>query len=140
MVITRLSQPMRYLIVTAIGVAIDLAIGWALSAILHVPVSIAALAGFLTAAWFNYVLHGRWTFRVSAGYQTGRRGALYLATLALTLTARMAVASLMQRQFALQPGDAIYALVPAVGISWLVGFFVSKFLVFRPSIKPTLAK
>ncbi len=70
----RLPQSVRYLIVTVIGVAVDLAIGWALTALAQVPVSIAALAGFVTAAALNYVLHERWTFAVASAPRAARRG------------------------------------------------------------------
>lgn len=136
----RLPQSVRYLVVTVIGVAVDLAIGWALTALAHIPVSVAALAGFLTAATLNYVLHERWTFAVASAPRAARRGMLYFATLAATLLVRMAVASLIQHQFALAPADAIYALVPAVGISWCVGFVLSKFVVFQVAADPTPAK
>lgn len=136
----RLPQSVRYLVVTVIGVAVDLAIGWALTALAHVLVSIAALAGFVTAAALNYVLHERWTFAVASAPRAARRGGLYVAALAATLLVRMAVAALIQHRFALAPADAIYALVPAVGISWCVGFVLSKFVVFRTPADPTLAK
>jgi dolichol-phosphate mannosyltransferase len=122
----------RFCMVAVAGLAVDMAIAWALNSLLVVPLTLAAIVSFTVAAGFNYLAHEFWTFGIG-GSLSAKRGGLYLVTLGITLAARLAVIVLVQRAFSLQPGQALVALVPAVGISFVVSFLLSKYLVFDSS-------
>lgn len=120
---------LRFLTVSVLGVGVDLGISWLL-ATAGTPLWIAAAAGFATAAVLNYALHRGWTFQHTEGMAEPARLLRYLASLGLTLAARMAAVFGIS---ALLGPDAkpLAVLIPSVAVSFAVSFLASKFLVFH---------
>lgn len=129
-----LSLPVvRFGVVAVAGLVVDLSIAWALAALAGVPLPLAALAGFLCAAAFNYLLHEVWTFG-GGGSPSAGRGALYLLVLGLTLGVRVgSVAALEMLRDLLLPGAGwrLPVLVLATGLSFATNYLLSRTLVFR---------
>lgn len=123
------SHFIRFGLVSVLGVGIDLGIGWSLSHLAAVPLTLAALCGFAVAAIFNYILHERWTFGRSKGL-SARRGGLYSLSLAITLAVRLSIIAAIQSVFRLERGQELFALVPGVGLSFVANYCMSKYLIF----------
>jgi putative flippase GtrA len=121
----------RFAMVSGLGLAIDLAAAWALTALAGVPIALAVVGGFLLGAAFNYVLHEVWTF--PGGRPSAMAGSLYLAVVLATLGVRVGVASGLRRFVFTDPGMVLVPLVIAVGCSFLTQFALSRSLVFRRS-------
>lgn len=114
--------------VSVAGVVLDLAIAYGVATLLGLPLWVAATIGFLVAATVNYVAHELWTFRDGARALSAHRGAQYICVCALVLLSRLAVVAwlsiLIDRDYAL------LILICGAGVSLVVNFTVSKFLVF----------
>lgn len=131
---------LRFLLVSVLGLGVDLALAWGLAALAGLPLPAAAAAGFLAGALLNYLLHEFWTFRDARAPArlSARRGGLYALTLAATLGMRVAAVALLDR---LLPGAGglrdITVLAAATGLSFLVNYGLSRHVVFRtPSPEP----
>jgi putative flippase GtrA len=94
------------------------------------PLPIAAVFGFAAAAAVNYVLHESWTFRHGARRLSLRRGGLYLTTLCLTLGARIGAVLIIQRALLGAVDHKLATLLAATGISFLVNYGLSRYVVF----------
>ena len=125
----------RFGAITVLGLAIDLLTGLTLARHFGVPLAIAAVLGFAAAASMNYVLHELWTFRRGARRLSFRRGGLYLATLCLTLGARIGTVLAVQRALPAAAENKLATLLFATGISFVVNYGLSRYLVF--SARPT---
>ena len=125
------SQVVRFGIVSVIGMVVDVAIGWFLSAGAGMPLTLAATTGFVVAAALNYMLHARWTFADATNGLSAWRGGLYLLTLGTTLATRLGVVAVLQAVVPDGPFKPLLALVPAIGASFVVNFLLNKLLVFR---------
>lgn len=121
-----MTELVRFLAVTVLGVVIDLAIAFALNRWLGVPLWLAAAIGFTLAASFNYVIHQTWSFR--SGALSLKRAGLYAAVALVTLGVRVGIVA----QLAWMVPDAwpLAILVCGAGGSFLVNFILSKFIVF----------
>jgi putative flippase GtrA len=128
------SSLVRFGLVAVAGLAVDLGTGWTLANFAGVPLKIAALAGFCVGAAFNYLLHERWTFRT--GTASARRGSLYLAALLATLATRIGAVAVLERLVAPGPAGSAAVLVLATGVSFVVNYLLSRFLVFRSETPP----
>ena len=120
---------LRFVIVSVVGVVVDLGMSWAL-AHAGVPLWVAAVAGFAVAATLNYVLHRRWTF---GGVQAGPERARvirYLGALGLTLGARLVAVFTLGAVLGPQ-AHPMAILLPSVAFSFAVSFIATKFMVFR---------
>ena len=121
-------EALRFLMVSAAGVVLDLAISFSTAELFGLPLWIAAAIGFLVAAAANYVAHELWTFRSGAYQLSARRGVQYVGVSALTLLSRLVVvawlSSWIERDYALA------ILICGAGVSFFVNFTISKFLVF----------
>lgn len=121
-------EAVRFFAVAFSGVALDLAVAFALAHYLGVPLWAAAVCGFALAALANYAAHEYWTFRSHASRLSWLRAAQYIATSAATLVTRLAVILLLTRWL---PADSsLLILVLAAGVSFFVNFLLSKFLIF----------
>ena len=120
----------RFGAITVLGLGIDLLTGLTLATHFGVPLPIAAVVGFLAAASVNYVLHELWTFRRAARRLSFRRGGLYLATLCLTLGARVGAVLAVEHAFPDAAGHKLATLLLATGISFIVNYGLSRYLVF----------
>ncbi len=121
-----MSELLRFLAVTVLGVVIDLAIAFALHTFAGVPLWLAAATGFTLAASVNYVIHQTWSFR--SGPLSVRRAGLYALVALATLAVRVAIVALLER--AAQGAWPLAILVAGAGGAFLVNFALSKFGVF----------
>jgi len=120
----------RFLVVTVLGVVIDLAIALALHTGLGVPLWLAAAIGFTLAASANYVIHQTWSFQSGPRRLSARRAAMYAGVALATLAVRVAIVVLLDRALA---GDYPLAiLICGAGGSFFINFALSKFVVFTP--------
>lgn len=119
------SSLVRFGVVAVAGLAVDLGTAWLLRPLMALP--LAAFFGFCVGAAFNYLLHERWTFGTRAA--SARRGSLYLLALLATLGTRVASVALLERTGL--PDLAV--LILATGVSFVVNYLLSRFLVFRPA-------
>lgn len=128
-----MSELLRFLAVTVLGVLIDLAIAFALHAGLGVPLGLAAAIAFTLAASLNYIIHQIWSFR-SGPLSLRRAGAYALVALA-TMAVRVGIVAQLDRVLA---GDYPLAiLICGAGGSFVVNFVLSKWVVFAAA--PTTA-
>ncbi len=126
-----MNELMRFLVVTVLGVALDLAIAMALHSGLGVPLWIAATIGFAVAATANYVIHQTWSFRSGPRSLSARRAALYALVALATLAVRVGIVTLLDR--ALAGAYPLAILLGGAGGSFVVNFALSKYLVFTPA-------
>ncbi|MFO6445686.1 GtrA family protein [Erythrobacter sp. NE805] len=126
-----MSEFARFFAVTVLGVAVDLAIAFALARWLGLPLWAAAATGFTLAAALNYVIHQSWSFRKGPRGLSLRRAGLYALVAAATLAVRVGIVAQLDRMFAGAWPLAILAC--GAGGSFLVNFALSKFLVFGPT-------
>ena len=80
----------------------------------------------------NYLMHEFWTFRAPDSRLSPSRAMLYLGMMAATLGARLSVVR------ALEPlaGGRIASLavlIAAAGVSFIINYLLSRFLVYRRS-------
>ncbi|MEM7702173.1 MAG: GtrA family protein [Pseudomonadota bacterium] len=123
-----MSELIRFLGVTVLGVIIDIAIAWALHTYAGVPLWIAATVGFVLAASGNYILHQTWSFQGGPRQLSVARGAKYGAVALLTLIARIATVAGLERVWEAAP--ALIILIGGAGVSFFVNFTLSKLFVF----------
>jgi putative flippase GtrA len=125
----------RFGVVSVLGLCVDLAVAWMLARWLPLPA--AAFGGFLAGAALNYGLHEAWTFASKDRRPSVRRGGLYLLTLGITLGVRVASVAALEALVFPAPDQALMALVAATGLSFVVNYLLSKYVVFRaPSQTP----
>lgn len=121
----------RFFVVSVAGVVLDLSIAWALATALGVPLWLAAIAGFATAATANYAAHELWTFRRAGHGLSTRRAGQYVGASAATLATRLVAVEALRR---VVPDDLTLAILTgAAGVSFLGNFAISRFLIFRPT-------
>lgn len=123
-----MSEFARFFAVTVLGLAIDLAIAFALNAGFGVPLWLAAAIGFILAAGANYAIHQTWSFRTGPRSLSARRAALYGGAALVTLAVRAGIVAALDR--ALADDLALPILICGAGGSFLVNFALSKFVVF----------
>ncbi|MDP2258242.1 MAG: GtrA family protein [Caulobacter sp.] len=121
----------RFGLVSVLGLCVDLAVAWSLASLLPVPLPIAALGGFLAGAALNYGLHEVWTFASRDRRPSVGRGGLYLLALGITLGVRVASVAALETFVFPAPEQALAALVMATGLSFVVNYLLSKYVVFR---------
>ncbi|VWX53018.1 GtrA family protein [Novosphingobium sp. 9U] len=119
------SSLVRFGLVAVAGLCVDLGTAWLLRSLMPLP--LAAFFGFCVGAAFNYLLHERWTFGTRQA--SARRGSLYVLALLATLGTRVGSVALLERTAL--PDLAVLAL--ATGVSFVVNYVLSRFLVFRPA-------
>jgi putative flippase GtrA len=119
---------LRFTVVAIGGVLLDLVIAYSLAVGLGLPLWLAATAGFAVAALVNYILHELWTFGSKTSRPSVLRAAKYLFLCALTLVVRVAVVFLLGAWFG--SGPILLILIASAGVSFVVNFALSKFLIF----------
>jgi putative flippase GtrA len=124
------SSLVRFGLVAVAGLCVDLGTAWTLRTGFAMRLPLAAFVGFCAGAAFNYLLHERWTFGTRAA--SARRGSLYLLALLATLATRVGTVSLLERTAL--PDLAV--LIAATGVSFVVNYLLSRYLVFRPDSRP----
>lgn len=123
-----MSELLRFLVVTVLGVILDLAIAFGLHTGAGMPLWLAAAIGFTLAAGANYVIHQTWSFR--SGPLSLRRAGLYALVALVTLAVRVAIVAVLER--ALAGAWPLAILVAGAGGSFCVNFVLSKRVVFAP--------
>ncbi len=123
-------QVLRFGLVAAAGLVVDLAVASALATGAGLALPLAAACGFCAGAVFNYVVNLRWTF--AAARPSGRLGA-YGLTLAATLLTRIGVVALLEPLVGQGALGALGVLIAATGVSFIVNYGLSKRFVFIPS-------
>lgn len=123
-------QLLRFAAVIVAGLAVDLGTGWSLANLAGLPLVYAAGIGFFTGALFNYVLHEYWTFRAPDSRLSLGRAVLYLAMMCVTLGARLSVVFLLAPVATGRIGS-LAVLVGAAGVSFVVNYLLSRFVVYR---------
>jgi putative flippase GtrA len=120
--------------VSIVGVVVDIAVAYALTAQFGTPLWLAAVIGFAIAAVGNYILHEFWTFRQNNSSLISKMRALkYMITCAVTLCFRLIIIYLFVK---LNFGDfLIIILFISVALSFMLNYIMSKFLVFKQDIK-----
>ncbi len=125
--------PLRFLAVVVMGLGVDLGLAWTLAVVFFVPLTIAAVCGFLIGALFNYVLHESWTFKMNAIEVASKRFIRYLVSLGITLGFRVGAVAVL----GIVIGDLFghgrreaVVLFLATGVSFVVNFIGSKYFVF----------
>lgn len=119
---------MRFFLVSAGGVVIDIAIAYAIATLLETPLWIAAAVGFSVAACGNYILHEIWTFRHETSRLSGRRALYYFITSGVTLACRLVVVAGLSAW--ISRDYALGILISGAAVSFFVNYLISKFLVF----------
>lgn len=119
---------LRFGVVAAGGLAIDLCTAWMLARWGNVPLPAAAAIGFALGAIANYLLHELWTF--GAGKVSGHRSAKYLVVLAVVFGARVGTVAVLGIWVSAAP-----ALVAAVGVSFAINYLLSRRVVFDPATR-----
>ena len=123
-----MTELLRFLTVSVLGVVIDLAIAFGLHTGLGVPLWLAAAIGFTLAASANYVIHQTWSFQTGPRTLSARRAGLYALVALATLAVRVAIVALLDR--ALAGAYPLAILIAGAGGSFFVNFALSKFVVF----------
>lgn len=122
----------RFLVVSVLGLGLDLSVAWALATWTAVPLPAAAFCGFAAGALLNYGLHEAWTFASKDRKPSAKRGGLYLLALGATVGVRVATVALLEATLLPRPEQALAVLVAATGLSFATNYILSKYVVFRP--------
>lgn len=123
-------QLVRFGFVVVGGLVLDLGMAWSLANLASLPLGGAAVAGFLSGALFNYVLHEFWTFRSAESRLSMRRVVLYLSMMVAVLGTRLGVIALLSGGLH-GPVGSLVVLVCASGVSFVVNYLLSRFVVYR---------
>lgn len=126
-------QVLRFGLVAAIGLVVDLAVASALAAGTGLALPLAAACGFCAGAVFNYVVNLHWTFAAARPSGGARRLAAYVLTLAATLLVRVTMVALLEPLAGQGAWGALGVLVAATGVSFVVNYGLTKRFVFIPS-------
>ena len=124
------SSLVRFAVVAVAGLGIDLGTAWTLRTGLDFSLPLAAFFGFCAGAAFNYWLHERWTFGTRAA--SAKRGSLYLIALLVTVASRVGTVALVEPTGL----PDMVVLIVATGVSFIVNFVLSRYVVFRPAREP----
>ena len=124
-------ETLKFGVVAVAGLVVDIGAGTALNVFFALPVVLCSLIGFFCGAAFNYVLHEIWTFKKADRAMSVSRGVLYVATLGLVLASRLVSVSLLTPFVEQTTIGVIIILIGASGVSFVVHYLLSKFVVFR---------
>ncbi len=127
----RNSSFLRFFAVSVAGVVIDIGLVLALNWFIGVPLRPAATAGFVVAASFNYELHEKWSFGDRTSPLSGQRLLAFVSVSVIVLGVRLAVLTGLGAFLPATPAWNAFALVTAVGLSYLANFGISRWLIFR---------
>lgn len=127
----------QFVLVSGVGFLVDIAIALLLRNVLGLPLWLAAAISFYAVACLNYLAFEYWVFRREGRALSMRRllgvlGASSVAAVSRIATI-LALTPLALAQIAEPIARDIALLVAGAGISILVNFCVTKWLVFRPS-------
>ena len=118
----------RFFLISVGGVVVDIAIAYAITTMLGIPLWIAAAVGFSVAACGNYILNEVWTFRRETSRLSCKRALYYLITSCVTLSSRLVVVAGLSAWISLD--HALLILIGGAAVSFFVNYTISKFLIF----------
>ena len=124
-------EAIRFFLISAVGLSVDIAIAWALIALAGAPDAVAAVVGFSIATVMNYFGHQLWTFQKSTRRPSMRRFLAFAAVVIFALSVRLLILDLLGP---LLPGRGLNAptrLGLAATVCFFVTFILSKFLIFH---------
>jgi putative flippase GtrA len=123
-----LKEALRYFVVVALGLGVDVGLAWVLSHGFGLPLVLCAAMGFLTGVAVNYVLFEYWVF-ATRRLSWLRLGKAYVAAQG-AFAVRLASVWLLSR---LLPDKHLAVLVIAAGLSFVVNFALVR-LFLRPQM------
>ncbi|MCP3445127.1 GtrA family protein [Bradyrhizobium sp. CCGUVB14] len=123
-------EMLRFAAVIVTGLAVDLTTAFGVTAALGLPMAAGVAAGFFVGALFNYVCHELWTFREKGRALSAHRASLYLMSAVLVLCVRVLVASSLS-PWAASLASRFAVLIAAAGVSFVVNYLLSRFMVYR---------
>lgn len=126
---------LRFAAVAVAGLAVDISLAWGLSAVVGFNLVLAAAAGFVAGATFNYLLHEFWTFRRSERRLSSARMLRYGAALGATLATRLAVVYALSQILHAKQGELAILLLATI-LSFSVNYLASKYFVFKSAVSP----
>lgn len=124
-----LKEALRYFLVVALGLGLDVGLAWVLNHLFALPLLICAGLGFLAGVAANYVLFEMWVF-ATRRLSWARLGKAYLAAQG-ALLARLVSVWLLAMLLPNMPQRQLAVLVIAAGLSFTVNFVLVR-LMLRP--------
>ena len=122
----------RFGVVVIGGLILDISVSWSVSQAFGWPLWLSATLGFCVAASGNYLAHEFWTFTDRKGSFSPSRALSYVLAMIVTLGTRLAVIACLSPVIAPSPINNLAILLAAAGLSFLVHYIFSRFLIFRP--------
>ena len=110
----------RFFIVTAVGLLLDISLAWLLVRYVGLPLTLAAACGFMTAVAFNYLLHEIWTFARAGKGISLNRARQFLAVQGLALMIRLSFISLLEHASTVGSNELI-----VLGLSSILTFGIT---------------
>ena len=126
-------EVLRFTTVAVAGVILDIAVAFLLARYVGLPLWLSAVAGFASAMLANYAAHELWTFRTSARRFSLQRAVQYAAASMVTLLTRLLAIAVLGRLTG--TGHILSILITAAGVSFIVNYLISKFLIFRRTLR-----
>ena len=130
-ILDRLLELTRFGMVTVLGLVVDLVVAWTFAVVFFVSLPMAAAVGFGCGALLNYLLHRIWTFRGGQEASSHRQLTLYMIVLMVVLTVRIIGVAVLTLIIGDPRGYELPILVAATAASFVVNYFLSKYVVFR---------
>ncbi|WP_310530494.1 GtrA family protein [Novosphingobium sp.] len=124
-----LKEALRYFLVVALGLGLDVGLAWVLSHVFGLPLLLCAALGFLAGVAVNYLLFEMWVF-ATRRLSWVRLGKAYLAAQG-ALLARLVSVWLLAMLLPDMPQRQLAVLVIAAGLSFTVNFVLVR-LMLRP--------
>ena len=125
---------LRFATVAVAGLVVDISLAWGLSAVVGVTLVLAAAAGFVAGAAFNYLLHEFWTFRRAEHRLSVARMVRYSAALGATLATRLAVVYALSQILNAKQSELAILLLATI-LSFAVNYLASKHFVFKSAVQ-----
>lgn len=119
----------RFILVSAGGAVVDIAIAYAVASQLGTPLWLSAIAGFTAAALGNYIVHEIWTFRrENSSLLSGGRAISYSAASGIVLLSRLGIVTWLGTWVGADYKVAV--LAGGVAVSFFLNYFISKTFIF----------
>lgn len=125
---------LRFATVAVSGLAVDISLAWGLSAVVGVNLVLAAAAGFVAGAAFNYLLHEFWTFQRTERRLSVARMVRYSAALGATLATRLAVVYALSQILNAKQSELAILLLATI-VSFAINYLASKYFVFKSTLQ-----
>lgn len=129
------AELVRFSVVTALGLVIDIILAWSLSEILLINIVLASAAGFVIGAGFNYILHQAWTFQRARDNLPPQLLMRYCLILGATLATRLGVVYGLGQNVP-ETQNTFIVLALAISMSFIVNYLGNKFFVFKRVLVP----